>query len=174
MTTIRFSFNGTDRQIINALQQRQARLIQALTAKMTFLMVKLQNKIQLKLSGEILKNRSGSLFRSIQTQPATFDGINIIGVVTGAGGDASYGQVPETGGTKWYRIAPVNKKALSFMASAEVLNVLRGELDAKQAVVASVWHPPAIKRPFMSTSLQESITDIETGLKETIIGVMKE
>jgi hypothetical protein len=174
MTTIKFSFNGTDRQIVRALMLRANKMVDALTAKMSFLMIKLQQKIQQKLSGEVLQNREGSLFRSVQVQPTTFDGALITGAVTAGGADAGFAQVFETGGTHWYRIVPVDKKALAFMAGPQVLDVLRGELNSKGVVVAAVWHPPAVKRPFMSTSLDESISDIKTGLQETITGVLGE
>jgi hypothetical protein len=174
MATIKFSFEGTDRAVINKLQERSSRLIEALTDKMTVLMLRLQQKIQLKLSGGVLQNRDGTLANSIEVQPTSYDGANIIGMVTGAGGAASYGQVFEYGGTRTYKIEPRNKKALAFQALAGVLDVLRGELAGKAVVLAHVWHPPAIKRPFMEPSLMESIDDIKLGLQETITGVMEE
>ena len=174
MATIKFSFEGTDREVLNRLSSHTDELIEALTEKMTALMLKLQQKIQQKVSGQVLSSREGTLANSIQVQPTTFDGTNVIGMVTGAGGPARYGIVHEMGGTRTYRIDPRNKKALALMAAPGILDVLRGDLAGKDLVLAHVWHPPAIRRPFMEPSLMESVDDIKEGLRETISAVFEE
>ena len=171
---IRFSLDRTDEKVIVALQQRRDILIDALTQKMSYVMLQLQRKVQQKLSGEVLQNRDGVLYNSVQVQPTTFNGKEIIGAVTAAGGPAKFGQVFEYGGTRTYKITPVDKKALAFMVGANALDVLRGDLSSKAVVVKSVWHPPAIKRPFMSTSLDESIGSIREGLRDAIGAVLEE
>lgn len=174
MTTMRFTLDGTDQKVIAALRLRSSKLIDALTNKMSFLMLKLQQKVQLKLSGQVLQNREGVLFSSVQVQPTTFDGVQITGAVTAAGGPASFGKAFEFGGQRTYKISPINKKALALMAGPGILDVLRGQVASKSVVVAYVWHPPTAKRPFMAPSLAESIDSMRSGFEETIISVLRE
>jgi len=174
LSTIRFSFEGSDQRLMESLRARSSRIVEALTERMTIAMLKLQQKIQLKLSGTVLQNRDGVLANSVQVQPTVVTGNQIIGAVTAASGPARYGIVQELGGTTTYRIEPVNKKALRLMASPGILDVLRGETEGKEAVLAHVWHPPAVPRPFMAPSLAESIEDIRTGFQETIGVVLEE
>jgi hypothetical protein len=171
---MRFTFEGTDQKVIAALNRRSDVLMQALVGKMTFLMLKLQQKVQMKLSGEVLQNREGVLFNSVKVQPTTSNETEIIGAVTAAGGPAAFGQVFEFGGETTYKIVPINKKALSFMAGPDMLEILHGELDDKPITVASVWHLPAAKRSFMAPSLLESVEDIKKGFQDTLGSVLGE
>lgn len=115
--SIRLSFNDSDRLLIARLNGRGNAIIEALSTKLTALMLRLQQHIvRDKLSGQVLHHRSGKLAGSIVAYPAQAEGSLLVGKVEGASGPAFYGQVHEMGGRGAYDIYPKNKKALAFFS----------------------------------------------------------
>ena len=159
---IRLTFNNTDKLVVNWVQSKGNQLIDALQNKMSYLMILLQQKIvREKLSGQVLKHRSGKLAGSIVAYPATLEEGEIIGKVEGAGGPAWYGRVHEFGGSSSYPIVAVNKKALHFF------------IGSKEVFAKRVLHPPLPQRAFMAPSLAEMKPEIVNGLAETVAIVMR-
>lgn len=170
---LRATFNGSDARLAAALRRRGVRVIEAIVRKTNGLLIRLQSHIVAeKLSGQVLKHRSGKLAASVRVQMAAAQGTSIVGAVLAAGGPAWYGKIHEFGGTRAYLILPRNKKALAFFGSGatatarmrkEILTKMhRGKASAQRAfaasgdvVVRSVQHPPLPMRSFMRMSLAE-------------------
>jgi len=180
---IRFSFNGSDKRVALALRERGQKLVAALREALDLSMLELVRRIQEKLSGEVLHQRSGKLIGSVHKETTAVAGTQIIGRVTAAGGPAWYGRVHEFGGTRAYDIYPVKKRALAFMAGGGVNSrsfyfkqgSRRGSLRPKMygkfaeaggVVVKSVHHPPLPRRSFMATSQEELRGKIKSNLLE--------
>jgi hypothetical protein len=143
-------------QAVASIQARSPLILEAIARKMNGLNIALQAHIVgNKLSGQVLKHRSGKLANSIRVNQAQIDGETITSSVQGAGGPAFYGRLHEYGTDRSYRIVPVNKKALAFI------------LDGKKVVVKSVLHPPIKERSFMRTSFAEMQDRIIEGIRQT-------
>jgi hypothetical protein len=154
--SIRITFSGDDR-VQALLQRKRQQIFRALELKINSLMLRLQAKIQgEKLSGQVLKQRTGTLKRSIEVIPVEQKGDALAGGVRGGGGPAFYGRFHEYGTSNSYTIVPVNKKALAFI------------MGGKQVIVKKVVHPPFPERSFMRSSLEEMNDEIVTELKATI------
>lgn len=160
---LNISFEGTDQRVIQALEQKGPRLVEVLMGKLTELMLQLKTYIvEQKLSGQVLSRRSGVLSGSIRAIPATLEGTKIVGAVEGGGGPAFYAAVHEYGGSAPYQIIATRARALAFV------------MGGKQVFANSVTHPPAIARPFMSTSLAENAATIEAELRAAVDQVVAE
>ena len=97
-----------------------------------------------KLNGQVLKNRTGNLSRSIN-QKVT-ESSNSVTAVVGAGENAPYARIHEYGGkTSPHIIEARNAKALAFMSGG------------KQIIVKRVNHPGSVmpERSFLRTALAE-------------------
>lgn len=182
------SFGGTDEQVTASLQKFGPTLIGALAKRLTFLMIKLQRHIQVdKLQGQVLAQRSGRLVNSIRASVREDDG-QLIGTVKGAGGVAWYGMVHERGGRGFYKIEPINGKALAFFPSgsggmqvgkSEMRKLYSGPMSKRTLlpsafdkfgklggiIVKSVNHPPAQKRSFMATGFEDMTDEIFASLQ---------
>lgn len=146
-------------QAVSEIRARTSQILQAVRLKMNGLMIALQAHIVGdKLSGQVLKHRSGKLANSIRVNTAEIAGETVTASVQGAGGPAFYGRLHEFGTSNSYRIVPVNKKALSFL------------LDGKQVIVRSVIHPPIKERSFMRTSFAEMQGRIVEGVRQAFLG----
>jgi hypothetical protein len=154
-------------QLVDAMQRKGPRITQVLMTKITAAMIMLSSYIVgQKLSGQMLKRRSGKLAGSVRAIPAEIEGTSIIGAVEAGGGPAFYGKFFElesaggTGGTKPHQIMAVKARALRF--------VMGGKVYFRK----SVQHPGFAARPFMTTSLTENAekiqTDLQTALNEEI------
>jgi len=189
---IRLSFNTTDQQVVAALKLRGPNLAQELRMELDELMFELQRRIQGKLSGELLMQRTGKLIRSVEKLPTEQEGNTLVGRVTAAGGPAFYGVIQALGSPTAYEIKPKNKKALAFFpqgaagvaggqspgrgASAGIyfkLGARRGTLRPGKIgefsglggiVVKSVVHPPIQARPFHTLALEEMRAEIVSRL----------
>lgn len=189
---IQLSFNGSDEQVAAWLQKFGPTLIAALSKHLTFLMIKLQRHIQVdKLQGQVLAQRSGKLVNSIRTEGVREEASQLVGSVQGAGGVAWYGVVHEYGGKGFYQILPVNKKALAFFPSGSA-GIQTGKSDIRKlysgpmskrglkasafnkfgelggVVVKSVNHPPAAKRSFMASGLEDMTAEIFASLQAEV------
>ena len=172
--TVKMSLGTSAKDTSEWLIGRGSMFVEALTNKLTFLMLKLQQHIvKDKLSGQVLSRRSGKLANSIVAYPATVEGEQLIGRVQGASGPAFYGRYHEFGGKGYYDIYPKNKLALAFfpMGASNVpggKQILRGMSQmsnlkrrassitkfagAGGVVVKHVHHPPLPQRSFMASS----------------------
>lgn len=167
---------GSDKRVVAALERKRVALRSAFKRSLDESSLMLLRRIQQKLSGEVLSQRSGKLLGSAHKDPTIVSDVQIVGGVGAAAGPAWYGRVHEYGGTKAYDIYPVNKKALAFFGASSSLTggdkrafyykqgARRGSLRPKMygafretdgVVVKSVHHPPLPKRSFMKTSLEE-------------------
>jgi hypothetical protein len=95
---ISFKLSG-DLGVLPQIETRRAALFAALVERINYWDQRLQQRIQQKLSGEVLHQRSGKLKRSIEVIPAVADEAagTISGRVVGAGGPAWYGKLHEFG-----------------------------------------------------------------------------
>jgi hypothetical protein len=152
-----------DLGVLAWIESRRALLTAALVERINYWDQRLQQRIQQKLSGDVLKQRTGKLKRSIEVIPATVDeeaGV-ISGRVVGAGGPAWYGKLHEYGTPpKTYTIVPVNKKALRFIIDGVVL--------FRKSVTVTRGLP---ERSFMRSSQSELKPDIIAGLRQTVYQV---
>lgn len=159
---LQLTFNKDD---LISLVQKRDRLVSALLEKMTYSMVRLQEKIVgEKLSGQVLNKQSGRLASSIKALPAQLQGGEIVGTVIQDESIAPYGPTLEYGTSSFYEIYP-GKKALKLIAE---------EISSKPVYAAHVTHPPFRARAYMHSALEESRAEIEAGLYQTVVEVMNE
>jgi phage gpG-like protein len=136
-------------------------IMAAVGEKLTLSVLQLQRHIVTeKLSGQMLKARSGRLIESVQPIPTVVGETVATAGVRAGGGQAFYGAIQEFGGTRGYPIVPVTKKALSF------------EWLGSHWIRQRVYRKPLPPRPFMASSLQEMIPtiveNIEAGIAEAL------
>lgn len=190
-------FEGSDARMLEKLAAKETQIIAALVRGMDILAAKMLQRVQANLSGLVLKARSGTLRDSAEIDPATVEGDGITSGVHAAGGPAFYGWVHEKGGTRWYDIYPVNKKALAWLptgASAtlssgravsarQIYNTMRnpnlrgrGVALFQQAggiVVKHVHHPPLRAQPFMKPAQDDTAAEAVEVLQTAVNPVLK-
>jgi hypothetical protein len=162
MPIVNFSFNGTEVKVVAALQARQGRMVALLTEKMTYLMVKLQEKIQSKTKGIVSE--------SIRNPRA----VNQSGVITGY---LDWGGEPTTvtyktgkpydiaqilnEGAKAHAINPLTVEGTRLHEKGAVRrfgsNVLHFESArlGKEVFAAYVFHPGVAGQHFIESSIEE-------------------
>ena len=152
-------------QFVEKLKAKGPTIAEVLRSKLNAALFQLSSYIvSQKLSGQMLKHRSGRLAGSIRVIPASFEGANIVGGVAGGGGPAEYGKYYEeqsaggTGGVphSWQIIA----------SKARVLSFIGG--DGSRVFVRRVMHPPIAMRPFLSSSLTEKAEEIKADLQAAL------
>lgn len=133
-----------DAAITALLENMPANLAVALALKIRPLTIELERRVKLKLSGPVLKVRSGRLRRSINHR---FEGNrDLIKGAVFSSGDVKYGAIHEYGGrTKPHIIVPKKAAMLSFMQGG------------KRRFASMVKHPGSVmpERSFMRSSLKE-------------------
>ena len=156
------SFKGTDTKLLTVLKQKGPAIRQVLMSRLNILMLQLQRYIVTeKLSGQILKRRTGILAGSIHTVPAAERGTQITGGVQYGGGPAFYGPILESGSAA-HEIFAVKARALRFVTGGKIV------------FAKSVSHPGIPAKPFMLPSLEENMADIRTQLQTAIDEAMSE
>jgi phage gpG-like protein len=141
----------------DALAAMPDRLREALTARANLLAAALQAKIQQKLSGSVLNQKSGALARSIA---ATIDAASAGVSVSIASTDVKYAAIQEFGGTiPPHEILPDKAKALAFAIGGKPVFAARVNLPA-------VTLP---ERSYMRSSLTEMAQEIQDGLQEVLL-----
>ena len=197
---IEITFNGSDQSLLASLKDKHDQLTTNLLRAMNIMLLKLQQRIQQKMSGEVLNQRSGDLKDSVHVVPAQVNAGDIAGTVRwGAGPSSAYAEVHEYGGKGWYDIYPVNKKALAFFPSGaagtttlksgrtisarEILNNMRNPnmrargiaqfSAAGGIVVKHVHHPPLPARPVGQPSLDELHDEIVGRLQGAVDETLK-
>lgn len=160
---LEFTFNSTDSLLQEMLVRKADFVIERIRVNMDMANLKLQSYIQtMKLSGQVLKHRSGKLFGSIRYIPSTQDGNEIVGGVRGAGGPAFYGKYHEDGGSF------VGQRTLR--RPPRMVRRKGGE-RVMTGTPYGIFFPP---RPFMSTSLLENremiVAALRRGMAEGVSG----
>jgi len=109
-----------------------------------------------KLSGQILKVRTGILRSSVHSDPTITTGNEIRGSVSMAQGTAFYGKFQETGVPHSWTVMATKARALQF---------LRGP---KTVYAQNIIHPPLKQRAFARPSLLESAQTIHDELQRAV------
>ncbi len=153
---ISFKLSG-DLGVLAQIETRRAALFAALVERINYWDQRLQQRIQQKLSGEVLHQRSGKLKRSIEVIPAVADEAagTISGRVVGAGGPAWYGKLHEFGGT-----FAVKASTRRHVSKAHIRVIVKAH---------TVTFP---ERSFMRSSQAELKPDILAGLQDTVYKVL--
>jgi phage gpG-like protein len=146
-------------KLIAGLDHMPAQVVAAVATKMKAITINLQRHVITdKLHGQVLKQRSGKLARSIQRETRT-EGETVVGEVFSAG-DVKYAAIHEFGGTTPpHDIIPTKAQALAFAIGGKM-------------VFAKVVHHPGSRIPersYMRSSLEDQAEDIIDGLKEAAI-----
>jgi len=154
---LQLSLNGGVSVALDAMPER---IRGALSSKANMLAAELRAKIQEKLSGGVLNQKSGALAHSIVT---TVDDSTADISVSIATGDIKYAAIHEYGGMiPPHQIVPNKAKALAFL------------VGGKQAFAARV-NLPAITMParsYMRSSLAEMADEIEGQLSDALAAAM--
>lgn len=152
------SLKETATQFLTAMPDR---LRQALSDKAKVLAAELAAKVQQKLSGDVLNQKSGALARSIVT--TSDDSSATVSVTIASNGDVKYAAIHEFGGViPPHEIVPDKARALAFA------------IGGKQVFAARV-NLPAItipERSYLRSSLAEMANDIRDGLQEAVQDAM--
>lgn len=135
-------------------------IMDAAGKRMASLVIALSNKIKFdKLSGQVLKNQSGTLRRSITPAVKTAGAVLTGEVAT----NIEYAAIHEYGGrTKPHDIFPRKGRALAFM------------MGGKKVIVKSVHHPGSVfpERSFMRTALNEMQPEIRSAFEAAVSEVI--
>jgi phage gpG-like protein len=132
----------------------------ALAGEAEILREALEERIRAKLSGDVLRVRSGALLNSISVDVED-DGAGL--TLTAGSSGVPYAAILEYGGkTAAHDIVAVKGKALAFVVGGQ-------KIFAK-----SVHHPGSLIRAYayLSSSLEEAAADIEIGLKEAVLAAL--
>jgi phage gpG-like protein len=145
------SLKETATQLLAAMPDR---LRQGLSEKAGALAAELAAKVQQKLSGDVLNQKSGALARSIVT--TIDDSSAAISVTIASNGDVKYAAIHEFGGViPPHEIVPDKARALAFVVSGKQLFTTHVNLPA-------ITMP---ERSYMRSSLAEMVDEIRDGLK---------
>lgn len=145
-----------DKELISKLQAMPAICRQLILAKMQSLALELQRHIvEDKLSGQVLKVKTGNLRRSISIQQTVTDTGNSFQAKVFSSNDVKYAAIHEYGGT----IVPIKANALSWIGP-----------DGKRIFAKSVTLK---ERSFMRTSLADQRNAIIKGLTDAIVKGVK-
>lgn len=139
-------------KLIARFQQMHPKILGAVRLSIEALAIELTAKVKAdKLSGQVLRNRTGTLRRSINYR-VNAAGNSVIGSV---GTNLEYAAIHEYGGqTKPHEILPKNAKALKF------------QLGGKTIFAKSVKHPGS-KMPVRSF-LRSALQDMEQKIRAKI------
>jgi phage gpG-like protein len=146
-----------DTELIARLSAMPGGLQQGIARAMTRLALKLKQLVQQKLSGPVLKTRSGQLRSSINTQVQQSSTEITATVET----NVPYAGFHEFGVPHSWEIRPRSARALAF------------EIGGRTIFAAYVIHPPLPERSFMRSSLREMTPEIEAELGGVVYGVVE-
>ncbi|MBF6560539.1 MAG: HK97 gp10 family phage protein [Candidatus Binataceae bacterium] len=147
-----------DRALIARLDAIPTRERHELARAVTKLALKLQRKVQRKLSGQVLKVRTGTLRSSINTETRTSESE----VTATVGTNVKYGRFQEFGVSHAWLIEARNARSLRF------------EIGGRTIFRRSVRHPPLPERSFLRSALAEMRPQIEAGLTAAVDAALKE
>lgn len=157
---IEFEIRG-DTEIIARITRTADRIAGEIQRALNTVNTQLQRHIQSdKLSGQVLKSRTGNLKRSIVQIPATIETGAISGGV-GLGSEAPYGLIHEFGGTLQIpEVTPRTARALHWIGKSGE------EVFAMRARAHDVVMP---ERSFMRSSFAEFRDRIETQIRAAAV-----
>lgn len=147
-------------KIPQIFQERGAKFESAVSQAVMILAIKMTGLVKQKLSGDVLKVRTGRLRRSIHytLENTTNRSTAIVGT------NVEYAAIHEFGGTiPAHVIFPKNKQALKFMMGGQVV-------FAKRVNIPAVTMP---QRSFLQSSLDQMMPEIKDTLTRTVNRVMK-
>jgi phage gpG-like protein len=138
-------------------------VLAAIAARSASLADQLLGLVRQKLSGAVLKSRTGALAASIGVDGPTITGDVVVTTVF-SGGDLKYAAIQEYGGvTSPHDILPSRAKALAFVTGGET-------------VFARIVHHPGShipERSYLRSSLAEMADQIETEMRAAVIEAMQ-
>lgn len=138
------------------------RVRDVLSSKASTLAAELQAKIQQKLSGTVLNQKSGALARSIVATVDNASANIFVSIVTS--GDIKYAAIHEFGGIiPPHEILPDKAKALAFVIGGKPAFATRVNLPA-------ITMP---ERSYMRSSLADLADEIGEGLSEAVVEAMQ-
>lgn len=171
MSQIQFTVDASS--VIGNLQDKQLAITAALIERVTAINSALQRKIVgEKLSGQVLKQRTGKLAGSVRVVETTLSGSTIDGGVQAGGGPIFYAKIHEFGGTFDRKAGTVK---LRVDAKGELLRQLK---NGNLAVFAKKSHTRTKEvaydagtvtfpvRSFMRSTLAEEQPNIITQLQQ--------
>jgi phage gpG-like protein len=147
-----------DRELAARLDAMPGRLHEGLARAVTRLGLELQRKVQEeKLSGQVLKVRTGSLRSSINTEitdtPAA--------ITASVGTNIKYAKAHEFGVDHPWLITAKARRALRF------------EIGGRVIFRKSVRHQPLPERSFLRSALKDSAPAIEAGLRQAVAAAIR-
>jgi len=135
----------------------------AVAAKSAALAGLLLDRVEAKLTGEVLRLRSGALAASIGVEGPAFSDGRVVTTLF-SGGDLKYAAIQEYGGvTPPHDILPTRAKALAFLAGGE-------------RVFAKVVHHPGSRIPersYLRSSLAEMASQIDAEMRSAVAAALK-
>jgi hypothetical protein len=175
MTTLSLRLVIDDSDVGAELERKQGMLMTAIAEAVDTVNLRLYERVEEKLSGEVLQRRTGTLAGAVDMQAARFVGAVCAASVGIDDGHPSFlvGLVQEYGGEKWYDIYPVNAKVLAFMGGAYNPETL-GHASSVSAMVFTphVHHPPLPERSYLRSSLAEMEDLLYSELTEALTEVL--
>lgn len=147
-----------DTELIARLSAMPGRLQSGIARAVTKLALDLQRRTQQKLSGPVLKVRTGLLRSSINYQVKQ----SSTEVTATVGTNVFYGKIHEFGVPHSWEIRPRTARALAFEVGGQTIFAMR------------VTHPPLPERSFLRSSLREMEPMIKSELEGAVAGVLHE
>ena len=145
-----------DQQVIARLNAMPDRLRSGIARAVTRLAIETQARVQQKLSGQVLKVRTGVLRSSINYKVEQ----NATGVTATVGTNVKYGKFHEFGVPHSWQIFPKSARALAF------------ELNGKTIFAKRVTHPPLPERSFLRSALREMqpkiLSELDAAVNEVL------
>jgi len=164
MGWIQFRLTGAE-ALESRLKNLGSQLTQALSVKTNALLFQLQTKIVMKLSGQVLKVKTGALRSSINVEGPTEQGGTIRGSVGVPHGPTyTYGRAHELGVSAPYEIVATRARALAFQMSTKN--------KMKTIFAKRVLHPAIPSTPFISSVLEENGEWVMQELAKTVREVL--
>jgi hypothetical protein len=162
------SFKLTSAEALEArLKGLGSELTKQLTVKTHALLVQLQTKVVMKLSGQVLKVKTGALRSSVNVEgPIEAGGIISGSVGIPHGPTYTYGRAHELGVSAPYEIVATRAKALAWQMS------VKGKM--KTIFSQYVTHPAVPPTPFVSPTFEENDEWVMDELRKTVAEVLKE
>jgi hypothetical protein len=148
------------------LAVKSKRLHEVLYTKVQAITYQLQNKVVAKLSGDVLKVKTGTLRESVTANTTDAGGVITGTVEAGKGASHPYAMAHTLGHAGAYQITATRSRALAFQ-----LSVKQG---AEKVFARYVKHPPIPPTPVVHPTLEESRDEIITALGQVVADVLRE
>lgn len=171
------------RELVGQWRSKQAQMQAQMARVMNTLIVKLTRKIkEEKLSGQVLKNRTGTLRRSITPSISTSSNL----IEGKASTNIIYAAIHEYGGvTRPHVIVPKHRLALAWVRGSFIgpirMATATGRFSKKQSAYPFIFarrvnHPGSHipERSFMRSSLREMKPEILESFRNAILSVVRE